>query len=172
MPGGAADPHMGTENEPTPSTSHPEAQSPEATGATFPETPSDPLRLALELVEQLKQSEPVDPDRVYVTGLSMGGYIGWQFWKHHRHRLDALIAPTRGPAWMTDHVNGDQSSGISSSSLAAISGYASITVPAGYVVGLPIGVSFIGGAFSDAKLIRLAYAFEQASQARTPPFVD
>ena len=79
------------------------------------------------------------------------------------HRLDALIAPTRGPAWLTDHINGDQSSGISSSSLAAISGYASITVPAGRVVGLPIGVSFIGGAFSDAKLIQLAYAFEQAT---------
>ena len=88
------------------------------------------------------------------------------------NKLDALIAPTRGPAWLTDHINGDQSSGISSSSLAAISGYASITVPAGQVVGLPIGISFIGGEFSDAKLIQLAYAFEQASQARKPPLVD
>jgi amidase len=88
------------------------------------------------------------------------------------NRLDAMIAPTRGPAWLTDHINGDLSSGISSSSLAAISGYASITVPAGYVVGLPIGVSFIGGAFSDAKLIRLAYAFEQASRVRKPPLFD
>jgi amidase len=85
------------------------------------------------------------------------------------HRLDALIAPTRGPAWMTDNVSGDHSSGISSSSLAAISGYASITVPAGDVLGLPIGVSFIGGNFSDAQLIRFAHAFEQASQARRPP---
>lgn len=83
--------------------------------------------------------------------------------------LDALIAPTRGPAWMTDSVSGDHSSGISSSSLAAISGYASITVPAGDVLGLPIGVSFIGGNFSDAELIRLAYAFEQASKARQAP---
>ena len=88
------------------------------------------------------------------------------------NHLDALIAPTRGPAWLTDHINGDQSSGISSSSLAAISGYPSITVPAGQVVGLPIGISFIGGEFSDAKLIQLAYAFEQASQARIPPAVD
>ena len=88
------------------------------------------------------------------------------------NKLDALIAPTRGPAWLTDHINGDHSSGISSSSLAAISGYASITVPAGQVVGLPIGISFIGGEFSDAKLIRLAFAFEQASQARQPPLVD
>ncbi len=86
--------------------------------------------------------------------------------------LDALIAPTRGPAWLTDHINGDQSSGISSSSLAAISGYASITVPAGDVVGLPIGISFIGAAFSDAKLILFAYAFEQAGYARKPPLVD
>lgn len=83
--------------------------------------------------------------------------------------LDALIAPTRGPAWLTDHVNGDQSSGISSSSLAAVSGYASITVPAGEVVGLPIGISFIGAAFSDASLIKMAYAFEQAGYQRKPP---
>jgi amidase len=88
------------------------------------------------------------------------------------HKLDALIAPTRGPAWLTDHINGDQSSGISSSSLAAISGYASISVPAGYVVGLPIGISFIGSEFSDVKLIQLAYAFEQASKVRKPPEID
>jgi amidase len=86
--------------------------------------------------------------------------------------LDALIAPTRGPAWMTDHINGDQSSGISSSSLAAVSGYASITVPAGYIVGLPIGISFIGGEHSDARLIQFAYAFEQATRVRKPPAVD
>jgi len=86
--------------------------------------------------------------------------------------LDALIAPTRGPAWLTDHINGDQSSGISSSSLAAVSGYASITVPAGDVVGLPIGISFIGGAFSDAGLIQLAYAFEQAGYVRKPPLAE
>ncbi len=88
------------------------------------------------------------------------------------HSLDALIAPTRGPAWMTDHINGDQSSGISSSSLAAVSGYASITVPAGEVVGLPIGISFIGAAFSDASLIRMAYAFEQGGYKRKPPMTD
>ena len=85
------------------------------------------------------------------------------------HQLDALIAPTRGPAWMTDNVSGDRSSGISSSSLAAISGYASITVPAGDVLGLPIGISFIGGEFSDAQLIGFAYAFEQAGYTRKPP---
>jgi len=88
------------------------------------------------------------------------------------HNLDALIAPTRGPAWMTDNVNGDHSSGISSSSLAAISGYASITLPAGDVLGLPIGISFIGAEFSDAKLIQFAYAFEQAGYVRKPPLTD
>jgi len=85
------------------------------------------------------------------------------------YALDAMIAPTRGAAWMTDLVNGDHSTGISSSSLAAVSGYASITIPAGDILGLPIGVSFIGGEFSDAKLIQFAYALEQAGYKRKPP---
>lgn len=88
------------------------------------------------------------------------------------HELDALIAPTRASAWLTDHINGDQSIGVSSSSLAAVSGYASITVPAGNVSGLPIGISFIGGEYSDARLIQLAYAFEQAGYQRKPPLAD
>jgi amidase len=86
-----------------------------------------------------------------------------------QHNLDALIAPTRGPAWMTDNVSGDHSSGISSSSLAAISGYPSITLPAGDILGLPIGISLIGAEFSDAELIRLAYAIEQAGYRRRSP---
>jgi amidase len=85
------------------------------------------------------------------------------------HNLDALIAPTRGPAWMTDNVSGDRSSGISSSSLAAVSGYASITVPAGDILGLPVGISFIGAEFSDETLIQFAYALEQAGYSRQPP---
>ena len=85
------------------------------------------------------------------------------------HNLDALIAPTRGTAWLTDHINGDQSTGIYSSSLAAVSGYASITVSAGDILGLPIGISFIGAEFSDASLIKMAYAFEQAGYQRKPP---
>jgi amidase len=82
--------------------------------------------------------------------------------------LDALIAPTNGPAWMIDHVNGDSFS-ISSSSLAAISGYPSVTVPAGFVSGLPIGLSFIGKSWNEKQLIEMAYAFEQATRVRRAP---
>jgi len=84
------------------------------------------------------------------------------------HKLDALIAPTNGPAWLTDHVNGDTFH-IGSSSLAAVSGYPSITVPMGFVSSLPIGLSFIGTSNHDKQLIELAYAFEQASSIRRPP---
>ncbi|HEX6535509.1 MAG TPA: amidase [Gemmatimonadaceae bacterium] len=85
-----------------------------------------------------------------------------------RHRLDALIAPTQGPAWLIDLVNGDAASG-GSSSPAAVAGYPSITVPAGYDFGLPVGLSFIGRAWSEPTLIRLAYAYEQATTHRRPP---
>lgn len=84
------------------------------------------------------------------------------------HQLDALIAPSNGPAWMIDPVNGD-SFGIGSSSLAAVSGYPSITVPAGYVAGLPIGLSFIGKAWNEKQLIEIAYAFEETTKARHAP---
>ncbi len=86
------------------------------------------------------------------------------------HGLDALIVPTNGPAWMIDAVNGDNYQ-ISSSSLAAISGYPSITVPAGHTKGLPIGVSFIGKAWNEKQLIEIAYAFEQATTARSAPIL-
>jgi amidase len=84
------------------------------------------------------------------------------------HRLDALIAPTNGPAWLTDHINGDSHT-IGSSSYAAVSGYPNITVPAGFVSGLPVGLSFMGAPGSEAKLIEIAYAFEQATAARRAP---
>ncbi len=87
------------------------------------------------------------------------------------HQLDALVAPSNGPAWMIDHINGDNFS-VGSSSFAAISGYAAITVPAGFISGMPIGLSFLGGAFSDKQLIEIAYAFEQASDARIPPVLE
>lgn len=85
-----------------------------------------------------------------------------------RHRLDAIVAPTGSPAWTTDLVNGDHFTGASSTP-AAVAGYPSITVPAGQAYGLPVGMSFIGGAWSEAKLIALAYAYEQASRHRRPP---
>ena len=82
--------------------------------------------------------------------------------------LDAIIAPTNGPSWVTDWVNGD-SFGLSSSSPAAISGYPSVTIPMGEIHGLPIGVSLIGAAYSEKKLIGMAYALEQKLQARRNP---
>ncbi len=84
------------------------------------------------------------------------------------HDLDALIAPSNGPAWLTDHVLGDHFS-VGSSSFAAISGYANVTVPAGAIHGLPIGVSFIGGPFSERRLLEIAWAFERLSGARRVP---
>jgi amidase len=85
-----------------------------------------------------------------------------------KYKLDALVALTNGPAHLTDLVNGDSFSG-SSSSPAAIAGYPHITVPAGRVRGLPVGLSFFARAWSEPTLLRLAYAFEQATLARTPP---
>ena len=85
-----------------------------------------------------------------------------------KHQLDAIVAPSGGPAWLTDYVNGDHYSG-GSSTPAAVAGYPSITVPAGYVCGLPVGISFIGPAWSEPALIRYAYAFEQATQVRRSP---
>ena len=84
------------------------------------------------------------------------------------HQLDAIVAPTGGPAWPTDWVNGDHYGGASSSP-AAVAGYPNVTVPAGYVFGLPVGISFIGGAWQEPTLLRLAYAFEQVTQVRQPP---
>ena len=83
-------------------------------------------------------------------------------------KLDAFIAPSRVPAWLTDLINGDSSSG-GCSTLPAVAGYPHITLPVGYVHGLPVGISFFGVAYSEPKLIALAYAFEQATKFRRPP---
>lgn len=85
-----------------------------------------------------------------------------------KHRLDALVAPTGGPAWPTDWLNGDHFTG-GYSTASAVAGYPHITVPAGYVFGLPVGISFFGRAWSEPTLIKFAYAFEQATKVRRAP---
>jgi amidase len=85
-----------------------------------------------------------------------------------KHNLQAIAAPSGGPAWKIDHVNGDHYSG-GSSQMAAVSGYPNITVPMGFISGLPVGISFMGTAFSEPLLIGLAYAFETISAVRREP---
>lgn len=85
-----------------------------------------------------------------------------------QHKLDALVAPTSTPAHVTDWITGDHGLG-DSTTLAAVAGYPSITVPAGFVFGLPVGLSFFGRAWSEPELLRIAYAFEQATHVRRPP---
>ncbi len=85
-----------------------------------------------------------------------------------KYRLHAIVAPTGGPAWLTDLLNGDHVAG-GSSNAAAVAGYPNINVPAGFISGLPVGISFFGRAWSEPGLIRLAYAFEQTAKARQAP---
>jgi amidase len=85
-----------------------------------------------------------------------------------KHKLDAIVAPSGGPAGKTDLIYGNRGVG-GSSTLAAVAGYPNISVPAGNVAGLPVGISFFGRAFSEPILIRIAFSFERATQARKPP---
>jgi amidase len=85
-----------------------------------------------------------------------------------RQKLDAIVAPTGGPAWMIDLINGDHSGG-GSSNAAAVAGYPNINVTAGFIDGLPVGISFFGRAWSEPTLVKLAYAFEQATKVRQAP---
>jgi amidase len=84
-------------------------------------------------------------------------------------KLDAIVAPCGGPAWVTDLLSGDRSLGGDIISVAAVAGYPSIPVPAGFYFGLPIGLGFIGRAWSEPTLLKLAFAFEQATKMRKPP---
>ena len=87
-----------------------------------------------------------------------------------KYKLDAIVAPSGGPAWMIDLANGDAINwDMESTSAAAVAGYPHITVPAGYVFGLPVGISFFSTAWQEPTLIKLAYAFEQATQYRRQP---
>ncbi|MGA8313575.1 MAG: amidase [Terriglobales bacterium] len=85
-----------------------------------------------------------------------------------KFHLDAIMAPTGGPAWLIDLINGDHAAG-GSSNAAAVAGYPDITVPAGFIAGLPVGVSFFGRAWSEPVLLKIAYGFEQATKVRKPP---
>lgn len=110
---------------------------------------SDSYQNALAMSKELAQTEGIDKAL-------------------REHKLDALIAPTGGPAWTIDRVNGDRYLG-SCSSLAAVAGYPHITVPAGFIHNLPLGLSFFAEAFSESKLLSFAYAFEAATQTRKAP---
>ena len=111
-------------------------------------------------------------DQAYVDALALNFRISRQEGIDavmDRLELDALLAPTRSPAWVIDVVNGGRGS-IDSSTPAALAGYPLITVPAGYAFGaLPVGVTFMGRRWSEPTLIKIAYAFEQATMARRPP---
>jgi amidase len=88
-----------------------------------------------------------------------------------KYKLDAIVAPTGGPAWVTDPVNGDHFTGASSTP-AAVAGYPNINVPAGYSHDLPVGISFFGRAYSEPTLIKIAYAYEQATKHRRAPKIS
>ena len=114
-------------------------------------------------------SDPSDP--TYVEALAQGQALSRQQGIDaalEQHQLDALVAPTVGPAWVIDLVDGDRSA-TGSSTASAQAGYPIVTVPAGFSFGLPVGVSFIGTAWSEPALIRVAYAFEQYTQVRRRP---
>jgi amidase len=123
--------------------------------------------------ELFERAEPCGPltDQRYLDALARNRRVSREEGIDavlREHRLDALVAPTGGPAWKIDLVNGGGGSG-GCSTPAAMAGYPAISVPMGMVFGLPVGLTFIGGAWSEPTLIRLAYAFEQATMARRTP---
>jgi amidase len=123
-----------------------------------------------DIMEKAQKKGPLT-DKAYLKALEKCGRLSREKGLDPvmaKHRLDAIVAPTGSPPWVTDLVNGDHFLGASSTP-AAVSGYPSITVPAGYSFGLPVGITFIGRAWGEGSLIRLAYAFEQATKVRKPP---
>ncbi len=123
-----------------------------------------------ELFEMAEKKGPLT-DKAYLNALArnrrLSGRLGIDA-VVVKHRLDAIVMPTVNPAWPTDLVNGDHFLG-GSSTPAAVAGYPSITVPAGFAHGLPVGISFVGRAWSEPTLLKLAYAYEQATKHRRAP---
>jgi amidase len=122
-----------------------------------------------EILEMAQARGPLT-DTVYLRALERAQRLARQGLDSvmRTHRLDAVVAPTGSPAWPIDLINGDNFLGASSTA-PAVAGYPNVTVPAGHVFGLPVGISFIGAPWSEPTLIRLAYAFEQATRHRRPP---
>jgi amidase len=123
-----------------------------------------------ELFEMAEKKGPLT-DKAYLNALArnrrLSGRLGIDA-VIIKHKLDAIVMPTLNPAWTTDLVNGDHFLGASSTP-AAVAGYPSVTVPAGFAHGLPVGMSFVGRAWSEATLFKLAYAYEQATKHRRAP---
>ncbi|MGC2088644.1 MAG: amidase family protein, partial [Candidatus Acidiferrales bacterium] len=154
--------------------------------AQFPNAPVHSLKEIIEFNEShhdqellyfgqeiMIESEKRGPltDKAYVDALAKNHLLARQQGIDavmDKYKLDALIAPTAGPTWVTDLVDGDHDTG-GSSSPAAVAGYPNINVPAGFIFGLPVGISFFGRAWSEPVLIKIAYAFEQATHIRRPP---
>jgi amidase len=123
-----------------------------------------------DLFQKAQEKGPLT-DKEYVTALAANRSLS----REHgidgvmdKFHLDALVAPTGGPAWMTDLANGDHAVG-GSSNAAAVAEYPNINVPAGFVFGLPVGISFFGRAWSEPTLLKIAYGFEQLTKVRKPP---
>jgi amidase len=128
------------------------------------------LYFGQEVMIESKKRGPLT-DKAYIDALAKNHLLARQQGIDavmDKYKLDALVAPTGGPAWVTDLVNGDHDTG-GSSSFAAVAGYPNINVPAGFVFGLPVGISFFGRAWSESVLIKIAYAFEQTTRVRKPP---
>jgi amidase len=153
-------------------------------------TPPSVATRTLDLLVEFDRSEPrelawFDQDlfeqAVAAPGIDDAGYIDTRQAARQRagpdgidrllreHGVVALVAPTAGPAWVTDWVNGDPGGGGDAGKLAAIAGYPHLTVPMGMVAGLPLGLSFMGTVWSEPLLLSLGYAFENAAHARRAP---
>ncbi len=133
-------------------------------------TPAETALFGQDLFEAAEQTKGLS-DPAYIKAASEAKRLAGRDGLDRllkKHKLDAFIAPTGGPAWMIDVITGDHFLG-AASTLPAVAGYPHVTVPMGEASGLPLGISFIGPAWSEAKLLALAYAFEQKTKARKPP---